>query len=151
MKPNTFLYSYSIQKRQSILLFFLMKSSDDILYFGTCILPDYVAHESLKEFWTNIYFENMRAGFHRRSQNSLRFVTPKWCIFSHEKKIFSPTLCLSSWSNLDFNILSAQIWPSWPQFCEKLTYNWQNNKKRHKRWTFINHRFSGFFFQNWKK
>ena len=29
----------------------------------TCILPDYVFHESPKEFWKNSHFENMRAGF----------------------------------------------------------------------------------------
>ena len=29
--------------------------------FFTCILPDYVFHESLKEFWKNNHFENMRA------------------------------------------------------------------------------------------
>ena len=39
--------------------------------FLTCILPDYVAHESFKEFWKNGHFENMRADFFRRCQNSL--------------------------------------------------------------------------------
>ena len=32
-------------------------------YFFTSILPDYVSHESLKEFWKNCHFENMRADF----------------------------------------------------------------------------------------
>ena len=32
-------------------------------YFLTCILPNYVFHEILKEFWQNSHFENMRAGF----------------------------------------------------------------------------------------
>ena len=41
------------------------------LYFFTCILPDYVVHESPKEFWKNNHFENMRASFLRRCQNSL--------------------------------------------------------------------------------
>ena len=41
-------------------------------YFFTYILPDYVSHESLKEFWKNSHFENMRADFLRRCQNSLR-------------------------------------------------------------------------------
>ena len=41
------------------------------LYFFTCILPDYVFHESSKEFWKNTRFENMRASFLRRCQNSL--------------------------------------------------------------------------------
>ena len=39
--------------------------------FFTCISPDYVFHESPKEFWKNNHFENMRASFLRRSQNSL--------------------------------------------------------------------------------
>ena len=30
-------------------------------YFSTFILPDYVSHESSKEFWKNSHFENMRA------------------------------------------------------------------------------------------
>jgi hypothetical protein len=42
------------------------------LYFLTCILPDYVFHESPKEFCKNNHFENMRASFFRRYQNSLR-------------------------------------------------------------------------------
>ena len=41
------------------------------LYFFTCILPDYVFHESSKEFWRNSHFENMRAGFLSRCKNSL--------------------------------------------------------------------------------
>ena len=32
-------------------------------YLFTCILPDYVSHDSSKEFWKNSHFENMRAGF----------------------------------------------------------------------------------------
>ena len=31
-----------------------------------------MAHESFKEFWKNCHFENMRADFLRRCQNSLR-------------------------------------------------------------------------------
>ena len=41
-------------------------------YLFTFILPDYVFHESQKEFWKNNHFENMRASFFRRGQNSLR-------------------------------------------------------------------------------
>jgi len=33
------------------------------LYFFTFISPDYVFHESPKEFWKNNHFENMRASF----------------------------------------------------------------------------------------
>ena len=120
-----------------------MKSSANTFYFFTCILPDYVAHESLKEFWKNIYFENMRAGFHLRCQNSLRFVTPEMMHFQPWKKIFS------SWSNLDFNILSTSKWPSGPQFCERLSCNWQINDQK---WSKNGHLwvidFQDFFFQN---
>ena len=42
------------------------------LYFLTYILPDYVFHESLKEFGKNNHSENMRANFFRRCQISLR-------------------------------------------------------------------------------
>ena len=35
----------------------------------TCILPE--GHKSPKEFWKNSHFENMRADFLRRCQNSL--------------------------------------------------------------------------------
>jgi len=38
-------------------------------YFLTCILSDYVFHESLKEFWQNSHFENMRAGFLKGVKN----------------------------------------------------------------------------------
>ena len=49
-------YTPILFKRDNRFQYFsLMKSSDDIFHFRTCILPDHVAHESLKEFWTNIY------------------------------------------------------------------------------------------------
>ena len=51
------------------------------LYFFTCILPDYVFHESPKEFWKNSHFENMRADFLRRCQNSLRQTSPEMMHF----------------------------------------------------------------------
>ena len=46
-------------------------------YFFTSILPDYVSHESLKEFWKNCHFENIKAGFLRRCQKSLRQTSPE--------------------------------------------------------------------------
>ena len=39
--------------------------------FLTCILPDYVAHEKLQRMLENGHFENVRADFLRRCQNSL--------------------------------------------------------------------------------
>jgi hypothetical protein len=66
--------------------FSLMKSSENRFYFFTCILPDYVAYERPKEFWKNSHFENMRAGFLLRCQNSLRFFTPEMMHFQPWKK-----------------------------------------------------------------
>ena len=41
----------------------LVKSLENDFIFFSCILPDYVSHESLKEFLKSSHFENMRAGF----------------------------------------------------------------------------------------
>ena len=49
----------------------LVKTSENILFFAS-ILPDCVADEITKEFFKNSPFENMRADFLLRSQNSLR-------------------------------------------------------------------------------
>ena len=49
----------------------LMKISENNLFF-ICILPDYLCHEILEEFWKNSPFENIRADFLRRCQKSLR-------------------------------------------------------------------------------
>ena len=38
------------------------KKFQNCFYFFTCILPDYVAHEIIKEFGKNSHFENMTAG-----------------------------------------------------------------------------------------
>ena len=51
------------------------------LYVFACILPDYVFHESPKEFWKNNYFENMRADFLRRCQNTLWQTSPEMMHF----------------------------------------------------------------------
>ena len=53
--------------------FSLMKSSRNNFIF----LPEYVFHESPKEFWKDSHFENMRAGFLRRCQNLLQQNSPK--------------------------------------------------------------------------
>ena len=55
----------------------LMKNCKNNFIF----LPDYVFHESFKEFWKNSHFENMRAGFPRRCQNSLRQNSPEMMHF----------------------------------------------------------------------
>ena len=55
--------SDSKRKTQNYIQNFVSKKFRKQFYFLTCILPDYVFHESLKEFWQNSHFENMRAGF----------------------------------------------------------------------------------------
>ena len=62
MKIDTKVYS-------TILL--VLGSKNDFIFFTT-ILPDYVTHESQIEFWKNSHFENTRAGFLLRCQNTLR-------------------------------------------------------------------------------
>ena len=62
---------------------FLMKNSGNNFIF----LPDYVGHESLKEFWKNSHFENMRADFFRQCQNWLRQTIPEMMHFQEWKKI----------------------------------------------------------------
>ena len=55
--------SDSKRKAQNYIQNFVSKKFRKQFYFLTCILPNYVFHESLKEFWQNSHFENMRAGF----------------------------------------------------------------------------------------
>ena len=55
--------SDSKRKAQNYIQNFVSKKFRKQFYFLTYILPDYVFHESLKEFWQNSHFENMRAGF----------------------------------------------------------------------------------------
>ena len=62
----------------------LEKSSRNNFFF-TCNLPDYMSHESLKEFWKNYHFENMRATFLRRCQNSLRQTSHEMMHFQARK------------------------------------------------------------------
>ena len=51
------------------------------LCFFTCILPDYMFHESSNEFWKNSHFGNMRADFLWRCQNSHRQTSPEMMHF----------------------------------------------------------------------
>ena len=63
----------------------LEKKLTNWFWFFTSILPDYVPHESQKEFWKNSHFENTRAGFLLRCQKSLRQNTPKIIYFQARK------------------------------------------------------------------
>ena len=54
-------------------------------------LPDYVGHQSLKDFFLNSHFENMTAGFLLRCQNTLRreiCLICHWNIDSWKQKLF---------------------------------------------------------------
>ena len=50
-------------------------------------LPDYMAHDISKEFWKNIHFENMTAGFLLKCQNLLRQIPPKMMHFQAWKNM----------------------------------------------------------------
>ena len=63
-------------------------------YFLTCISPDYVSHESSKEFWKNSHYWNMRAGFLRGVKKHFGKIALKWCIFRHEKSDFLANIML---------------------------------------------------------
>ena len=57
-------------KRYNLFQYFSkMKSSENKFDLFTCILPDYVGHESIKELLKNSHFENMKAGFLLKCQN----------------------------------------------------------------------------------
>ena len=59
---HTILYKDLLETKSTKLYskMLLVKSSENNFLF-TCTLPDYVSHESSKEFWKNTHFENMRA------------------------------------------------------------------------------------------
>ena len=63
-------------------------------YSFICILPDYLSHESSKIFWKKRHFKDMRAGFLRRCQNSLRQNSPKIMHFQAWKKMFLTNIML---------------------------------------------------------
>ena len=71
---------------KSILRLFIYKKFKKQFYFFICILPGHVFNESLKEFWKNSNFENMRANFLRRCQNSPRQNSPELMHFPARKK-----------------------------------------------------------------
>ena len=78
----------SVIKETNLNWFFcLIKSSEIIFYFFTCILPNYMGYEITKEFWKNSHIENMTAGFLLRCQNLLRWICPKMMHFQPWKKL----------------------------------------------------------------
>ena len=82
-----------------------------------------MANESSKEFWKNSHFENMRADFPLRHQNSLRQNTPKMMHFqTWTKNIFTinvPKCCLCC--------IQMIFWPSFGtiryQKAQKISYS----------------------------
>ena len=73
---------------KSKLRFFIHKKFKKQFNFFTCILPGYVFNESPKEFWKNNKFENMRANFISRCQNSLQQNSPEIMHFQAWKNKF---------------------------------------------------------------
>ena len=71
-----------------------IENNTNSFYFFSCILPDYVAHDIIKEFWKNSHFEKMTAGFVLRCQNLLRWNTPEIMHFQEWNFLFSPILPL---------------------------------------------------------
>ena len=67
--------------------FLFSKEFKNRVYFFTCILPDYVAHDISKEFLENSHFEDTTAGFLLRCQNLLRLIPPKMMHFQAWKKM----------------------------------------------------------------
>ena len=66
-----------MKKHKSIFKNVIIEKFRKQFYFLTCILPDYVGHESSKFFRKNSHFENMRADFLRICQNSLQTLALK--------------------------------------------------------------------------
>ena len=64
----------------------IIKKFKKQFHFFICILPDHLSHKSSKEFWKNSHFENMRADFLRRCQNSLWQTSPEIMHFQAWKK-----------------------------------------------------------------
>ena len=90
------------------------------------------AHESPKKFWKNSHFENMRADFLRRCQNSLRQTSPEMMHFQ-AWFLFQLRFCHCFWSNWDLDTLSTSKWPSRSQFCEIFLYSWRKNGQKWSR------------------
>ena len=86
-----------------------------LFLFFTCILSDYVADEITKEFWKNSHFENMRADFPLKCQNSLRWNTPEIMHFQAWKKnVF--TNIVPKWLFFTLNVVCNSSRWSFDQF-----------------------------------
>ena len=75
---------YSLMRKKKELTIFKNCISEKFIkttLFFIFILPDFVVHESPKEFWKNNHFENMRASFLRRCQILLWQTSPEMMHF----------------------------------------------------------------------
>ena len=82
--------SYSKRMSQKCYQFFINEKLKRLIYFFTCILPNYVPHEIIKEFWKISHFENITDGFLLRYQNSLwweMWLICHWNIDSLKQKL----------------------------------------------------------------
>ena len=61
-------------------IFLLMKSFKKILYFFTCILPDYVAYDITKEFWKKATLKIWQLVFFWGVKTHFGKIPLKWCI-----------------------------------------------------------------------
>ena len=78
---------WGLEKYTKFDMIFFDKKFRNCVYFFTCILSDYMAHEIPKYFFLNSHFEDMTAGFLLRCQNLLRQISPKMMHFQAWKKI----------------------------------------------------------------
>ena len=97
--------------RQKIYQFFINEKFNKILNFFTCILPNYVPNEIIKEFWKNSHFEKMTADFLLRGNigENQKFHSWKciclgvfhWSEFWHLRR--KPAMIFSNWLFLQKN------------------------------------------------
>ena len=139
------------KRDKSILRIFINEKFRKLSYFFTCILPNYLTHESQKDFWKNSHFENTRAGFLLWCQNSLWQNTSKIMHFQDEKIKILCNIMLYLLIQLRFlhtKHLKRIVWISvlWKvsMLLPKNYHKWSENDH------FWNFNFHFFFFQNWK-
>ena len=90
--------------------FFINEKLKNLIYFFTCILPNYMPHEITKEFWENSHFQNMTACFLQRCQNSLRWEKLLICHWNIFSPAFYPIMCLMKSSKNFEKIVILKIW-----------------------------------------
>ena len=74
--------------------FLFSKKFKNFVYFSTCILPGYMAHEITKEMWKNSHLKNMSASSLLRGKNILQYFTPEMMHFQAWKKLVFTNISL---------------------------------------------------------